>query len=245
MDNKDELEMQQHYQVMRKTVSFINGIIKTIKDNIYNYLNDKRHNKLDSSIDFLVQDKDDFQRQNFIFKLFKRTVYYFDNIQFDLRDEFWEKSRRILTIDLTQLDFIEKAKIYKNLLHLILEYQIRVQQQQKKLYQQKKQAERIKRILKQKQIRKKEKEQQELKKEQEQKQKEQQLIENYDKMAQIVEKEFQEHLQQLNKAKTKVVYGISKQRRLQKKHQNYKKKKFSSYNPHVHTPKKPRKPKKY
>ena len=241
----ENIQLQQNYANMRKTVQFVNNVIYPIKKNIQNFLKDKHNTKLDPSIDYISQDTDTKQQQQILFSLFKRTVYYFDNIQYDIRDQFWRKAKNILKIDFTQIDFIQKAKLYKNLLHLILEYQVRIQQQQKQLYQQRKQAQRVKKILKQKQQRQKQKDQQQKKKQQKERQEQQQLIDQYDKMFKIVQENFQKKFAQLNKAKTKVTYGISKQRRLQKKFEIAKKKKFSSYNPNIHKPKRPKKPKSY
>lgn len=243
MQNTSDLDLQNTYVKLREVVNYVNSIVDKIKKNIYNYLNDKHNFKLMPSIDLISQDTYNRQQQQIVFDIFKRTVYYFDNIQYDLHDQFWQKAKNLLKIDFSKVSFQEQGQIYKNLLHAILQYEIRIKQQQKQLYEQKKQAERIKKILKQKQRRQDELEQQKKKQQKQQREKQQRLIEDYDKMFDIVSKSFQKHFKQLNSAKTSTAYVISKQRRLQKEYKNYQNKKPTSSKAHVTTPKKPRRPK--
>lgn len=241
----EPIEIQQNYVLLRQHINNVNNIIKYIKQNIYNYLNDKHNNKLDVSIDTISQPTFNRQQQQILFDLFKRSVYYFDNIQFDLSASFWQKTKKLSSIDFTKLDQFQIAKIYKNLLHLILQYQIEVIQKQKKLQQQKKEAQRIKKIIKQKQRREKQKTQQQKKEEQQQRLKQQQLMRDFDKMSQLIQQTFNKHLQKLSDIKNKTAYRISKQRRVEKDREKLKQKKFSSYKKGISTPRHPKKPRSY
>ena len=243
MQNTSQFDLQNNYLRLREIVEYVNSVVEKIKNNVYDYLNDKHNYKLDPSIDSISQDTYNRQQQQILFDIFKRTVYYFDNIQYDLHDQFWQKAKNLLKIDFSKLSVEEQGQIYKNLLHAILQYEIRVKQQQQKLYEQKKQAQRIKKILKQKQLRQKQLEQQKKQQEKQRRKKQQQLIDAYDKMYKIVSESFEKHFRQLNKAKTSTAYAVSKQRRLQKQYKSFQNKKPMSSKAHVTTPKKPRRPK--
>lgn len=243
---QDNIQIQQEFQKIRNLVKVVNDTIQPLKRNLYNYLNDKHNNKLDSSLDYITQDDGIRYQQQKVLDLFKRSLYYFQVIQFDYSDQFWKKIRKIKDIDFTILTMQEKAQIYKSIFHLILEYEARILEQQKLMFKQKEQAERIKRINRVKQIQEKKKEEKQKKQQEKRKQQQQQLLQAFDKATQIIENQFQKMLKQISSVK-KVPYAISKQRRLQKsrqkKRQTYTKKTKSSNGiTHPRRPSKPKKP---
>ena len=235
--------LQTEFQQLNKLIKTVNSILMPLRQNLYNYLNDKHNNKLNSSIDLITQDDGiRFQEQK-VFELFKRILYYCENIQHDIMDEFWLKIKKIKDIDFSLLDEQRKSVIYKNIFHLILEYELRIFEQQKLLHKQKEQANRIKRIQKIKDEQNKRKEEKQLKKEKQQQEKQQQLIQDYNKIINVLEIQFEKMINKTEKIK-KAPYAISKNRKIEKIKKQYNTTQQSSHQTHKTGISKPRKPKK-
>ena len=240
-------QLQPNFQKLKSLIQVVNNVIQPLRKNMYNYLNDKHNNKLDPSIDYITQDDGVRYQQQKVLDLFKRSLYYFENIQFDYHDQFWDKIKRITTVDFSLLQMQQKAQIYKSVYHMILQYQARILEQQKLAFKQKQQAQRIKRITRAKQLQQQKKQQKQKQQEAKRKAEQQQLLQAFDKATQIIQISFDKMLAKLGKTK-KVAYEISKKRRLEKtrqqKRQAYTHKKTHSTGiTHPRKPSKPRKPK--
>lgn len=242
---QNNLQLQQRFQQIKGLVKVVNSVIQPLRKNLYNFLNDKHNNKLYAALDQITQDDGVRYQQQKVLDLFKRSLYYFQTIQYDYVDQFWERIKRIKSVDFSILEDQQKAQIYKSIFHLILQYETRVAEQQRLAFKQKQQAQRVKRINRIKQQQEEKKQQKQKQQEEKRRAQEQQLLQAFDKATQIIQRSFQKMIAKLGETK-KVAYQISKKRRLQKsreqKRQTYTKKKSSNGITHPRKPSKPKKP---
>lgn len=242
---QNDLQLQQRFQKLKGLVKVVNNIIQPLRKNLYDFLNDKHNNKLDPSLDNITQDDGVRYQQQKVLDLFKRSLYYFETIQYDYTDQFWQRIHKIQNVDFSLLQVEQKSQIYKSVFHLILQYEARIIQQQKLAFKQKQQAQRIKRINRIKKLQEQKKQEKQKQQQQRRRQQQQQLLQAFDKATQVIQRSFEKMVAKIGKTK-KVVYQISKKRRLQKsrqqKRQTYTKKKSSTGITHPRKPSKPKKP---